>query len=134
MQKKSMPCLIKNASICVADCMPKTTMFLIFHFLWNTKILQENHVYLLLHWFSGGNCFIRSSYRRCSISKGVLKVQKIHRKTPGQNLFFNKFAGTADILTWKSLNILYRKLMKFLKVYLKKILRVHVKVSLATVL
>ena len=92
-------------------------------FLWNTKILQENHVYLLLHWFSGGNCFIRSSYRRCSISKGVLKVQKIHRKTPGQNLFFNKFAGAADILTWKSLNILYRKLMKFLKVLPKENLK-----------
>ena len=31
--------------------------------------------------------------------KSVLEVQKIHRKTQGQNLFFNKFAGAADVFT-----------------------------------
>ena len=53
--KKSMPCLIKKASRRVADRSSKTTTFLIFHFLWNTKILRENHVYLfvisLIQWW-----------------------------------------------------------------------------------
>ena len=30
------------------DCTSKTTMFCIFHFLKNTKILRENHVYLFV--------------------------------------------------------------------------------------
>ena len=42
--KKSKPCLIKIASRRVADRTSKTTTFIIFHFLWNTKILGENHV------------------------------------------------------------------------------------------
>ena len=29
-----------------------------------------------------------------------LKVQNIYRKTQGQDLFFNKFAGTADVFTY----------------------------------
>ena len=39
-------------------------------------------------------------------TRGVLykkmfkKVQKIHRKTQGQNLFFNKFVGAADVFTY----------------------------------
>ena len=57
-------------------------------------------IYLLFHWFSSENCIVRSSHRRCSIQKGVLKVQKIQKKTQGQNLFFNKFAGTADVFTY----------------------------------
>ena len=32
---------------CVADRMSKTTTFFIFHFLQNTKILQENHVLIV---------------------------------------------------------------------------------------
>ena len=31
---------------------------------------------------------------------GVLKVQKIRRKTQGQNLFFSKLAGAADVFTY----------------------------------
>ena len=46
--KKSMPCLIKKASRCAADCMSKTTVFFIFYFLYNTKILRENNVYLFI--------------------------------------------------------------------------------------
>ena len=46
--KKSTPCLIKKASRCAADRTSKTTTFFIFHFLCNTKILQENHVYLFI--------------------------------------------------------------------------------------
>ena len=48
--KKHVPCLIKKASRCVADCTSKTTTFFIFHFLYNTKILRENHVYLFVIW------------------------------------------------------------------------------------
>ena len=34
-------------------------LLFIFHFLCNTKILRENHVYLFLfHWFSAENCVI----------------------------------------------------------------------------
>ena len=48
--KKSMPCLIKKASRCATDRTSK--MFFIFHFLYNTKILRENHVYLwLVQWW-----------------------------------------------------------------------------------
>ena len=64
--KKSTPCLIKKASRYVAGRTSKTTTFFAFTFC-KTKILQENHVYLLFHWFSGENCIIRSSNRRCSI-------------------------------------------------------------------
>ena len=32
--------------------------------------------------------------------KVFLKFKKIHRKTQGQNLFFNKFAGAADVFTY----------------------------------
>ena len=46
--KKSMPCLIKKASRCATDCMSKTTVFFIFYFLYNTKILRENNVYLFI--------------------------------------------------------------------------------------
>ena len=57
--KKSMHCLIQKASRCAADCMSKTTMLFIFHFLYNTKILGENHViYFSFHYFSGENCII----------------------------------------------------------------------------
>ena len=53
--KKSTPCLIKKASRRAADRTSKTTTSLIFHFLWNKKILQENHVYLfvisLIQWW-----------------------------------------------------------------------------------
>ena len=64
--------------------------------------------------------------KRCS----YLKFGKFTGKYKCQSLFFNTFAGPATslliVLTWKSLNIVYRKLMKFCNVYLKKILRVHV--------
>ena len=46
--KKSTPSLIKKAWRCVADRTSKTLTFFIFHFLWNTKILQENHAYLFV--------------------------------------------------------------------------------------
>ena len=45
-----MPCLIKKASRCAADRTSKTTTFFIFNFLCNTKIFQENHVYLFVIW------------------------------------------------------------------------------------
>ena len=43
-KKKSMPCLIKKVSRCVADHTSITAKFFIFLFLSNTKILRENHV------------------------------------------------------------------------------------------
>ena len=48
--KKSTPCLIKKASRCAVDRTSKTTTFFIFHFLYNTKFLRENHVYLFVIW------------------------------------------------------------------------------------
>ena len=42
-----MPCLFKKASRCATDHTSKTTFF-IFCFLYNTKILQKNHVYCYL--------------------------------------------------------------------------------------
>ena len=51
-QKKSKLCLIQKASRCPAHRMSKTTTLFIFHFLYNTKILRENHVYLwLVQWW-----------------------------------------------------------------------------------
>ena len=46
--KKLTLCVIKKTSRCVADRTSKTTSFFIFHFLQNTKILQENQVYLFV--------------------------------------------------------------------------------------
>ena len=60
---------------------------------------------------------------------GVLykKFTKFTGKYKLQSLFFNKFAGAATslliFLTWKSLNIVYRKLMKFFKVLPKENLK-----------
>ena len=48
--KKSTPCLIKKASRCATDCTSKTKTCFIFLFLYNTKIVLENHVYLFLIW------------------------------------------------------------------------------------
>ena len=45
--KKSTPCLIEKASRCATDRTSKTTFF-VFCFLYNTKILRENHVYCCL--------------------------------------------------------------------------------------
>ena len=44
--KKSTPCLIQKASRCAADRTPRTITLFIFHFLHNTKILREHHMYL----------------------------------------------------------------------------------------
>ena len=42
--KKSTPCLIKRASRCATDRMSKTTMFFIFHFLYNTDLMRKSCV------------------------------------------------------------------------------------------
>ena len=54
----------------MANHTSKTTTFFIFHLLQNTKILRENHVYLLFHWFSGENCitFTFSSHKGWQIN------------------------------------------------------------------
>ena len=81
-------------------------------------------IYLLFHWFSGENYIIRSNDQRCSV---FLKSAKFTGKYNCQSLFFNKFAGAATslliILTWKSLNIVYRKSIKFFKVLPKENLK-----------
>ena len=46
--KKSTPFFIQKASRCAADRTSKATTLFIFHFLYNTKILRENHVYLFI--------------------------------------------------------------------------------------
>ena len=48
--KKSRSCLIKKASRWAADRASKTAAFFIFHFLFNTKIWKENHVYFFFIW------------------------------------------------------------------------------------
>ena len=66
--KKSKPCLIKKASRCAADRTSKTTTFFTFTFCKTQKSYKKIMcIYLLFHWFSGENCIIRSSDRRCSI-------------------------------------------------------------------
>ena len=56
-----------------------------------------------------------------------LKFAKFTGKYKCQSLFFNKFAGATTslliALTWKSLNIVYRKLMKFFRVLPKENLK-----------
>ena len=70
-------------------------------------------IYLLFHWFSGENCIIRSSHRRCSIQKGVLKVCKIHRKTPVPEPLFSKFPGANFVFTYRlNLKIFEHSLQK----------------------
>ena len=62
-------------------------------------------------------------------SGGVLykKFTELPGNCKCQSLFFNEFAGAAmsllTFLTWKSLNIVYRKVMKFFKVLPKKNLK-----------
>ena len=59
--------------------------------------------------------------------KVLLKFAKSTGKHLCQSLFFNKFAGAAVVFTyplnWKSLNIVYRKLMKLFKVLPKENLK-----------
>ena len=59
--------------------------------------------------------------------KVFLKFAKLTGEYKCQGLLFNKFAGATMslliILTWKSLNIVYRKLMKFFKVLPKEYLK-----------
>ena len=56
--------------------------------------------------------------------KVFLKFAKFTGKYKCQSHFFNEFAGATTflliVLTWKPLNIVYRKLMKFFKVLPKK--------------
>ena len=55
--KKSMPCLIKNASRSVADCTSKKQCFLSFTFYKTQRSYKKIMcVYFLFHWFSGENC------------------------------------------------------------------------------
>ena len=61
----------------------------------------------------------------CVLYKKVfLKFAKFTGKYKCQSLFFNKFAGAATslliVVTRRSLNIAYRKLMKFFKVLPKE--------------
>ena len=72
--KNSMPCLIKKASRCAADRTSKTTTFFIFTFYQTQRSYEKTMcICLLFHWFSGENSIIRSSHRRRSIKKDVLK-------------------------------------------------------------
>ena len=123
--KKSRPCLIKKASRCAADCTSKITTFFIFHFLSNTKILRENHVYLCYFIGSVVKIVLWEVATRCVLYKKVFTTFTGKSKCP--SLFLYKFAGAATslliILTWKSLNTVYRKLMKFFKVLPKENLK-----------
>ena len=114
--KKSTPCLIKKASRRAADRTSKTTTFFIFHYLWITKILRQNHTYLfilLFHWFSGENWFLK--FKKFTGKHKTRISFLINLQAPLTSLLI--------ILTWKSLNILYRKLMKFFKVLPKENLK-----------
>ena len=111
--KKSTPCLIKKASRRAADRTSKTRTFLIFHFLWITKILRQNHVYLfiisLIQWWK-----LRIYIEH---KKVFLKFKKFTGKHKARIPFLINLQAPLTslliILTWKSLNILYRKLMNF---------------------
>ena len=93
--KKSTPCLIKKASRCAADRTSKTTTFFISQFLWNTKILQKNHVYLLFHWFSGENCIYIFFTQRTT------DFDKSKRNMNDGTIFF--LTSLFSVLTWKIL-------------------------------
>ena len=73
--KKSMHCLIQKASRCAADCMSKTIMLFIFHFLYNTKIFGENHVYLffisLFQWWKLYYIFIFFTYIKKELKRNM---------------------------------------------------------------
>ena len=62
--KKSTLCFIQKASRSAADRTSKTTTLFIFHFLYDTKILQEDHVYLffilLVQWWKLHYIFVFS--------------------------------------------------------------------------
>ena len=79
-----MPCLIQKTSRCTADHTSKTTM-LIFHFLYNTKILRENHVYLF-YWVSFENCIIFLF----SLHKERQTLKELNRNMNNETMVFLK--------------------------------------------
>ena len=115
--------LIKKASRCAADRTSKTT-----------ASVKHKHLTRKLSVFI---CYFIGSVMKIVLSEAAtggvvykkvfLKFVKFTGKYKCQSLFFNKFAGTATslliVLTWKSLNIVYRKLMKFFKVLPKENLK-----------
>ena len=72
---QKMHCLIQKASRCAADCMSKTIMLFIFHFLYNTKIFGENHVYLffisLFQWWKLHYIFIFFTYIKKELKRNM---------------------------------------------------------------
>ena len=97
--KKSTSCLIKKASRCAVDRTSRTTKFLIFYFLQNTKILRENHVYL----FDSVVKIVLSQAATGGVlyKKVFLKFGKFTGKHLCQSLLFNKFVGAPDVFTYR---------------------------------
>ena len=98
MCKKSTPCLIQKASRCVSDHTSKTTMLFIFHFLYNTKILRENHAYLffisLVQWWKLYYIFI-------FFTKRTTDFNRIKRNMNDETIVF--LTSLLIIVAWKIL-------------------------------
>ena len=112
--KKSRPCLIKKAS----------RRSLSFTFC-KTQRSYEKIVYLCYFIGSVAKIVLSEVATRCVLYKKVFI--KFTGKFKCLSPFFNKSANTAMslliVLTWKSLNTVYGKLMKFFKVLPKENLK-----------
>ena len=98
-KKKSMPCLIKKASRCTADRTTKTTTVFIFHFLhYNTKILQEIHVYLFFIWLVQ---WWKLCYICIFFTQKTTDLDRLKRNMDDGTIVFLKSLLTA--LTWNIL-------------------------------
>ena len=126
--KKKARRLIEKPSRCAADRTYKATFF-VFQFLWNTNILKENRVYLfvisLAQWWK---LHYQKQPPKVFYIKSILKkFAKFKGNTCARVSFLINLQAPLTslliVLTWKSLNIVYRKLMKFFKVSPKENLK-----------
>ena len=125
--KKSMLCLIRKIQCVRQIARLKQQLSLSFTFY---KTQRSYEKIICICYFIGSVVKIvlsEAATRGARYKKVFLKFAKVTGKYKCHSLFFNKFAGAATslliALTWKSLNIVYRKLMKFFKVLPKENLK-----------
>ena len=111
--KKSTTCLIKKASR--RSCETPTSY---------EKIMC---IYFLFHWFNSEIVLLEAATGGVLYKKVFLKFKKFTAKHKARISFLINLQAPLTslliILTWKSLNILYRKLMKYFKVLPKENLK-----------
>ena len=112
--KKSMPCLIKKASRCAADCMSKTTVFLSFTFYITQRSYEKIMCIYLFDWFSGENCIIFTF----SLHKGRQTWQIKEKHEWWNNCFSDVFTHCLNLKHFASLFFLTKDNFIFwIKVY-----------------